>query len=864
MESNSISGSYVWQRRICHGIRYQKGPVPFPESVEAGVDFNAAFERTEKLDLSLLTNGVIMELCEFAKTVIKSEMYFLFELIAFNFDVGVDPDNVKQRYSYAARLHNKVKILKEQMKLKTQRYQETFLLPEPQPPEELSKYYCPKQNEMDISVLTKHSSSGQSSVPQQTNHAFMMRKPRGIKVKLMTDAFPNCLTNGVTLVIQDTPRPKLDPNLLTIGVAFELLDFSKVLCGTQSQIIQDLVKQNFGHTLEMIFFRLHISKLQDRKNTCLTPESKAAFRKEIFKLPSSRRQGVYKKRKRLDVESEDLPITTKRRSTLRPSYCESPERWEHSNLSYMCPVDFEANTEGVSDAETQLEETLELKQEDEESFLSPVSLHIGGQFSRCSTNAAHQNITGLFSGDAHDYANATTPKLKLWMRRTARSKQILTSSKVNDMFACCRDISLDFNVGSGRKQTLDLQLLTNITLYEVNKFASAMTKSLGNFFLSVLENNFNLFFQDELHQRNFLFYMITKEKLLQNHPCRDKSEFLNRCIKFPDVYKMVNVSNDLQSGPDVQPEPDPAAPDESQETDPASHPYCSKVGINIWAIEPRPPSKKLDVAVLTNGAVLEIVSFVRELCGTAREIVNDILEHNFDINLQDWSTEASQAIQKWYLTQKHVMKRACGSSRGGKWSTTLIIPSGVPEPLPAETEYGPEDSDTGPSAQARNVPVFNGNMHQVPKVECSYDVCQQIGLDLNINSKPGGKQKLDLHVLTRAAVFEIHSYVVNNCNRYVPALYEILDYNFDLSSQNHRKVQFAWSIASQVLAMVSKSRRTGDYMMRAIELPFEVSEGSEIKEEPRDPSSELHCHNEDSEVTFVQELKPVDIEVEVE
>ncbi|XP_030010687.1 uncharacterized protein LOC115433426 isoform X2 [Sphaeramia orbicularis] len=405
MESNYISHSYVWQRRIQHGIRYQKGPIPFPQSVEIGLDFNAAFERTEKLDRCLLTNGVMLEICEFAKTVNKSEMYFLFEMLDFNFDLGLDPHNRRQHFNYAARIHNRVKFLKEQMKPKTQRYQEIFILPGPVEPTELVKCYSPKWSEMDISVLTKDSSS-QSSATQQADGAFMIKKPGGIELKLMTDAYPNCLTNGVTLVIppKDTPRQKLDPNLLTIGVMVELLDFSKLLSGTQNQIIRDLVKQNFGHTFETLFFRLHISKLMERKHTCLTPESKAAFLKETFQIPKhSKRQ--CKKRKILDVDFEDLPITTKRRSTLRQLDCETPEFWEHSNLSYMCPVDFETNTEGLSNVEERLEETVEVKQEDEESCLSPVSLHTSGQFNRCSTKAAYQNITSMFSEDAHDNTN---------------------------------------------------------------------------------------------------------------------------------------------------------------------------------------------------------------------------------------------------------------------------------------------------------------------------------------------------------------------------------------------------------------------------------------------------------------------------
>ncbi|KAI4792484.1 hypothetical protein KUCAC02_033347 [Chaenocephalus aceratus] len=54
---------YIWQRRIHHGVRQQNGTVPFPESVKAGLDFNAALERKDKLDPRLLTNDVMLELC---------------------------------------------------------------------------------------------------------------------------------------------------------------------------------------------------------------------------------------------------------------------------------------------------------------------------------------------------------------------------------------------------------------------------------------------------------------------------------------------------------------------------------------------------------------------------------------------------------------------------------------------------------------------------------------------------------------------------------------------------------------------------------------------------------------------------------
>lgn len=173
-----------------------------------------------------------------------------------------------------------------------------------------------------------------------------------------------------------------------------------------------------------------------------------------------------------------------------------------------------------------------------------------------------------------------------------------------------------------------------------------------------------------------------------------------------------------------------------------------------------------------------------------------------------------------------------------------------------------EDLDTEDSKLGVEMAAFGGNVQQVKN--CYY-ICKEIGLDLDVGSKSEAKTKLDLRMLTRGVLFEMHQYVEQNCKRYVPALYEILEYNFDLSSQTHRKVEFAWSIASQVIAIAGKNGRKGDYLNKVFELPFEVSESSPIvcKEEPEDGFSELDT-NDNSDIAFVRELKPVDIEVEIE
>ncbi len=893
---------YIWQRRIRHGVRYQKSAVPFPESVEIGLEFNAALERKEKLDLCLLTNAVMLELCDFAKTVTKSETYFLFEMLEFNFDLGLDMDNDMQCYDYARRIHNRIKLLKEQIKTKPRRWKETFPLPGlntvmGSTGSELSGRYYPKKNKIaDSSVLTDGSKNSQPSEDQKTesngaaSNAVIIKKPGGVRLKLTDDVYPFCKELGVSLTVRpdDAPKQKLDPTLVTNGVMMELLDFSRVLCGSHTGIVHDLVKQNFGYELNKMQFRMQVTKLMERKYACLTAEDRDAFRKEPYKFQTRKREQNQKKRKNTDADDQELEALTmasKRRETLRTRDSDAKEMCQDNDLSYMCPVDFETEMQSgsedgpeqrtfessLSDAETKSTASLDVKREEEEVFISPVQPQTNGRNSRLllPKNATLTALSDLFSEDKNEDIYIKTPKQKLWMRRAARSKQILKSSRVNDMFARCREIGLDFNVGSGNKQNLDLQLLTNCVLLEVFKFASAMTKSLGSFIFDILDNNFNLVLQDQVHQRNFIFYIITKVKVLQNHPARQKMEFLNSPFQFPEVYNMVDVTSDFQTGQEVEPvqqiNRDSAASATSQQADMEPHPFCKKLGLNLWSTEGHPASQKLDLSVLTTGAMLEIFSFVRELYGAIRETVNDILEHNFDLDLQSGATEASKVIQRWYATQKSLMKRQTSSPKINRWLNMVVPVNGHPQPDPQpQTGNGLGDLDTEYLKLGREMKAFSGNVQEVKMVN-SYHLCNEIGLDLDTESKSETKAKLDLRVLTRGVLFEMHQYVTEHCRRYVPGLYEILEYNFDLSSQNYRKVEFAWSIASQVIAMAGKNSRKGDYLNKVFELPFEVSESSQIvcKEEPEDGFSDLDL-NDNSDIMFVRELIPVDIEVEIE
>ncbi|KAM3601939.1 uncharacterized protein V6R79_021580 [Siganus canaliculatus] len=862
---------YIWRCRIHHGVRLQKGPVPFPESVKIGLDFNAASEREEKLDPCLLTNAVMLELCHFSRTVTRSEIFCLFEMLEFNFDLGLDLDDDRQWYEFAKRVYLRIKLLKKQIKIKSRRWTEAFPLPDAnsvtgQSGPDGSGQYIPKWNRnVDCSVLSESTKTRQTSDSQETGSDEAAKvdcpvKKRGVEV--MADAYPFCKRVGVVLAVRpfDAPMQKMDPNTVSNGVMLELLHFSSVLCGKYMGMIVELIRQNFGLELDQTRFRLFLSKLVKRRNSCLTAEDKHRFRTETCALPlKGQVHRKKRKRKNSDCDEPKRLMADRSRDDVRSQGSE--ELFQDGDLSYTCPLECDVemlpSSEAGSSSGRSEATSLDVKLEEDLVSAPPLSVR-----PRTQTLDA---VSGLFSDDGGGGGgvdmSGKTQQQKLWMRRAPRSKQILNSGRVNDIYRRSRGAGLDFNVGSGNKQNLDTQLLTNAVLLEIHKFGTAMSKSLFSFTIEILQNNFTLVLQDDLHRRNFLYYIMTKEKNLQHHADRLKPEFLCRPFNFPGVYRMVGVNGELQPGQEAEADTPPPPPSLA---DPDQHPFCAQVGVDLWLTEPRPASRKLDLSVLTVGAVFEIFAFVRQLCASARETVNDVLEHNFAVELRSGTTVAAQMIQRWYAMQRAVTRRQSSVTKLNRWLGKVVPLDGVPPRTPRTPKKkvcGPSWSGGGSKVKTETPSVAEETTQEAR----SYDVCQKLGLDLDVGSKPGTKPKLDVQVLTRGALFEMHRYVSQNCSRYVPALYDILDYNFDLSSQQHRKVEFAWSVAAQVIAIAGKTGRTGGYMNRAVELPFEVPGDAEVvcKDEPQDGAGERDV-NDEADLEFVRELKPVDIEVEVE
>lgn len=847
VDTDYIDENYAWQRRIQTVFKTHKSPAPFPFAAALCVEFNPVFERREKISPDLLTNGAVLDISSFAKSASKSASLHLLDILTFNFDLELDTDG-PLRSAYAVKVYTLTKQFKNRFKpyppqVQT-KVQDVFPLPE------MAKTDSPVPKSEPGIPLDLQLNDERKGEPIMINKI----KVAGRTVQLSMDYYPLCKKGGVSFVLRpsNAPAQKLNVALLTVGMMLEMLDFARILSGSYPKMLRELISHNFGEVYEPCYLVGQVNALSEKK-VSQPRELRESFDREPFTFTLRKVKRSEKNQKRPRDFDDDVVVVVpeKRRTEMARSSTGHPQQEEEMNeASYMCPMEFEpefaANTDPgdersedvLVDVESDVHEIIPLREQLQGELVPQKKkqkpFYFGFRYMRNRKNTPEIPFPEIFCEDTLPMELKTT-KQKEWTRRANRMKEIFNKPML-DMFSRSREIGLDFNVGSGRKQNLDMNLLTNHTLFEVNRFSNHLTKSVSGIVTEIMESNFRLCFRDEAHERNFVSYILGKEKPLWNH-AHDQA-FMSAPITFPFGYNLLDVTGEYE---DKEPSDIELEEDISDE-----FPYCKDIRLNLWSLEERPFGKKLDLSAITHGALLEILTFTRRLASNLRDLFNDILEHNFDVDLQDPETEDSLGLNNWFAMNKLQVKRPLSSLKLTMWLTEVVSLK-----LYSQPKLQPVISEIVSSVVASKTQEYK------------YDICEGIGLDLHVNRKAPSKPKLDMSLLTRGALFEVHNFVKTKCNRYVPALYEILDYNFDLSSQSHRRVELAWSIATQVLSMVRKGGRKGQYMQQVFELPFEGAGGDVCKQEPEEKDiGETEPGGDD--VVFVQKLIPLDIGVEIE
>ncbi|XP_034000002.1 uncharacterized protein LOC117493514 isoform X1 [Trematomus bernacchii] len=750
---------------------------PFNNSKKLGLEFHVGFGAKQNIRVDNLRDAHLLEVATFALAMNSSKQDFIMEILEHNFNFGLQSEY--QRNIFTLEIMNRVRML-ENSKDAIKFSNEICVLPifpgmgnvKPQLGNIL------KMEECDVAPgFPTHSQA-------KTSEHFSQK---GV------DIYPFCHEIGLKLNVNNhQPNKKLDINKLTNGSVAEVTNFAEKLCGTFEQICLDILTHNFDFHLQSgdpdlarsIVARIHATVEQRNLTLYVKP----------FKGPKNRGK-------------EHLLGKLKLRNNLK--------------------------TDG------------------------------------CSAGSSHTAITNQEVGSsAVEQKNELD--LKLWKVRENRIQQILSTPHTEHCplysYSRCRTLGIDFNVGSGEKLNLDPKSLTNGIMVELNTFATALISDQKHFVTEILEYNFPLDLKNELYRGAYKEQLLTNINLVK----WTKMSSVNKPFELPDLICLQNPTKycpkcfqershktcqddsnpshmhhppthtmaDAVSGDANCTAPKPEKVQSSsfsaiEEMIVEYFPACKNTGLNLF-VDKDQARDKLDTNVLTRGIMLEVVGFARSLCGTKGEIIVDILEHNFNIDLQgtsparlfyslapkkggpDWFNEVFEIPFQSSQRQLPIRKSTPQDQiQGDGWREVI-----QKRKLALQTKEE-KDAMTSDNPYKIQYKSKKTNAMCCSKV-IRYPNCTEIGLDLDV-TKSGEKEKLHLRLLTQAVVWEINKYKKEKKKGcYSPSTwYDILDYNFDISSQHKRSLEFSIAVTTKVQAMIRDYNKYSKVEANKIfELPF--------------------------------------------
>ncbi|XP_023286021.1 uncharacterized protein LOC111672714 isoform X1 [Seriola lalandi dorsalis] len=755
----------------------------FTRSKTFGLEFNVGFVQKKNFSVDSLNNSVLLEIAKFSIAMNSSQQDFIMEILEYNFDFGLWSEH--HRKTFACEVMNRVRQLKssdDAVKLS----KEVFELPDP-----MSSVNMASQNMGSVNPEVRRISRTTECDIAPSCPPDLQAETKEHRVAL----YPFCKDIGLKLnVIGSQPNKKLEINKLTNGAMTEVTNFAEKLCGTFDQICLDILRHNFD----------------------------------------------------LDWQNGDSDLA----KTILARIPVIMEQKHLSNLTGAKKIKHTVKDFSVMVMDCQNNPTLDA----------------------CSTGSSQAPIIDQNVGSSTDNEQENELNLGLWKLRTNQIQQILSVPHGEHClfyyYSRCKKLGIDFNVGSGVKQNLDPKLLTNGIMVEINTFSTAMQSAQKDFITEILEYNFHLYLKNEVCRNVFAQQVL--EKIRASALKFNKSSIMKMPFELPDSKCIEEVTyqktkycpkcyqdrnsklHQDESDPDHVFHPRPhvmtdtvsteanctaqkptkdlfSTFQKAEDTIMDSYPLCKKVGLSLYVDQDK-PKDKLDPRVLTRGMMKEVAHFSKRLCGTKNKLINDVLEHNFNIGMQ------SQDINPAVLFHKIVLH-----NKGPTWFSEVF----VIQPCPHRDTRDVRKVKEAPSMQknerkettkkrklalqtkkeeATLSSEHMGAVKSKKNTQCNGDrfpVCSEIGLNLDVSSKSGDKEKLDLKLLTRAAVMEIYRYLGKKVGHYFPdSLYDILDYNFDISSQNYRRWEFSIATASKVKSMGKQYRKNLHRAKEVFKLPF--------------------------------------------
>ncbi|XP_029318546.1 uncharacterized protein LOC115028824 isoform X2 [Cottoperca gobio] len=500
----------------------------------------------------------------------------------------------------------------------------------------------------------------------------------------------------------------------------------------------------------------------------------------------------------------------------------------------------------------------------------------------CDVGSSQAAIIDQDVGSSADTKHQNELNLKLWCFRANYIQEILSVPHEEHCplysYTRCKKLGINFNVGSGVKQKLDPKSLTNGIMVELNTFATALS-SQKHVITEILDYNFHLDFDNEVYRSAFAQQMMDKVrvshakkryrvprmkmrfklpdiKCIQQLAYMDKTAYCPKCYQdrsqklrqdysdpghmhHPRLHTMVDTVSADANCTARKPAKDPSSSFSAiEKTIMDSYPGCKKIGLSLF-VDKDQPKHKLDTCVLSHEIMWEVASFAKTFCGTKCKIIHEVLEHNFNLGMQ--RSDIAQLFRK-----------AASLKDGGlTWFSEVFVISPISHrPLgyvgkvareAAKQSVWKESIKNRKLAlqmkkQRATLPSDNINVvkesetnHDCKVMKRAYPLCTEMGLDLDVTSKTGEKEKLELKLLTRAVVWEMHTFARKKPGKFLPHMvYDILDYNFDLSSQNHRCWEFSKATTSKIQSMIRGYHKLPHKVDKVFKLPFDfVSKSSQ-------------------------------------
>ncbi|XP_049446363.1 uncharacterized protein LOC125897234 isoform X7 [Epinephelus fuscoguttatus] len=783
----------------------------FTMSKKAGIKFNVGFGPKQHISVDSLTNSVMLEVAKFALAMNSSQQDFIMEILEYNFDFGLQSQH--QRDLFTCEIMKRVRKLRSCEDV-VRFSKEVFELPGPMLSINMANQSMDSVNS-ELSIESRMEECDVAPVCPSDSHT----ESKEHISEMIVDPHPFCKEIGLKLHVNNCKQnTKLDINKLTNGAMTEVTNFAEQLCGTFEQICLDILRHNFDFDLQSGDTRRIVAAVCEQKNLS-------------SKL------------------SKHLKIKGTKATNLNQD-CQNDQTLDASGTGY--------SQAAVMDDKTEYPEELDLK---------------------------------------------------LWKLRANQMQQILSIPHGEHCplysYPRCKTLGIDFNVGSGVKQNLDPKLLTNGIMAEVDTFANALHSAEKYFITEILEYNFHLDFKSELHRSAFTLQIWKKVLGLRKH--KSSNPRMNMPFELPDIQEPISDSpnycpkcyqdrNDKlhqdESNPsemhhprphimldtvsadanciEQKPAKDPSLTSSAtEETIMDRYPRCKKIGLNL-CVNKDQPKDKLDMHVLTSGIIVEVASFAKKLCGSKNNTIRAIIENNFNMSLQP--------VDIW---NKVWLSKEIHKDGGHAWLDEAFVsqpqrqPRHLSKPVEASATQISERKETikkrmlalqtkeeRPTLPSPNTSVVKSKTHQQRKGKC-FPHCTEIGLDLDVTSKSGEKEKLDLDLLTRAVVCEIHKFAVKNPGNYMPhTMFDILDYNFDLSSQHHRRWEFSIATTSKVQAMVKQRDMNRNRPHEVFKLPFIFAPGTHnekpkkhSRKEPNKKKRMGRNHSDSSDDDFLNDVE---------